>query len=103
MALNKTIISRAGFEMSYWKITNWNITMSQNLMNIDLTPYISIETRQNNLEPVYDERRKIRIIGDDYTNNFSPFALENSDLDIYKIMYNYIKTNVPEFNGAIDI
>lgn len=103
MALNKTIISRAGFEMSYWKITNWNITMSQNLMNIDLTPYISIETRQNNLEPVYDERRKIRIIGDDYTNNFSPFALENSDLDIYKIMYNYIKTNVIEFDGAIDI
>lgn len=103
MALNKTISSRAGFEMSYWKITNWSIIMSQNLMNIDLTPYISIETRKNNLEPVYDERRKIRVIGNDYINNFSPLALENSDLDIYKIMYNYIKANVVEFNGAIDI
>ena len=114
MALNKTIVSRSGFEMSYWKITDWHIIISQNLLNIDITPYISQETRQNNLEPVHDERKKIRVIDKidfinptnstyDYTSYFSPSALEQSNLDIYKIMYNYIKEKVPEFQGAIDV
>lgn len=103
MALNKTIKSRAGFDMSYWKITDWHVTIGQNTMSIDLTPYVSQETRIENLEPVYDERRKIRVFGEDYTNYFSPAALETSPDDIYKIMYRYIKEKVAEFEGATDI
>lgn len=103
MALNKLIMSRSGFEMSYWKIVDWSIILSQGLVNIDLTPYISEQTRQQNLSPVFEERRKIRISGDDYINYFSPAALEASPDDIYKIMYKYIKEKVPEFQGATDI
>ena len=103
MALHKTIISRAGFEISYWKITNWNIIMSSSIMGIDLTPYVSSETRHNGLDPVIEETRKIKIIKNNYINYFSPTALELSPDDIYKIMYTYIKEKVPEFKEAIDI
>ena len=114
MALNKIILSRSGFEMSYWKITDWNIKMSQKTMEITLTPFLSSETRIDGLEPIYDEIRRIRISDVesrrdpslstfDYTNNFGPVALESSNLDIYKLMYLYIRKNVPEFEGATNI
>lgn len=114
MALQKTIRSRAGFDMSYWKITDWRITMNTGNVDITLTPYISSETRIEGLDPVNEEARKIRAFNKidkvdptksiyDYSNYFSPLALEVSDLDIYKMMYKYIKEKVVEFEGAIDI
>lgn len=113
MALQKTIQSRAGFDMEYWKIASWYINMSQNIMDITLVPYISMETRGKGLMPIVEEARKIRIYDRidkfnpkksqyDYTDNFSPEALEDSSLDIYKLMYKYIKDNVEEFEGATD-
>lgn len=89
--------------MNYWKIASWNINLPQKTMNIDLVPYISKEFKSLGYEPVYDELRKIRITGAGYTDNFSPNALELATLDIYKLMYNYIKTNVPEFSETIDV
>lgn len=114
MAIRKTITSRAGFEMDYWKINSWNINMGKNIMDITLIPYISSDTREGGLEPINEEIRKIRIYDRidklnpektilNYTNNFSPAALENLDKSIYQLMYDYIKENVKEFEGAEDI
>ncbi len=106
-------MSRAGFNMEYWRITDWHIRMTQNLMDITLTPYVSSQTREDGLEPINEEIRKIRVYDDIdknvpenstyvYTENFSPQALENAQIDIYKLMYEYIKNNVSEFEGAKD-
>ena len=114
MAIKKKIISRAGFEMGYWKITDWRPVMAHNLFEITLTPYVSSQTRADGLEPVHEEIRKIRVYDDinkihpdkstfDYTNSFSPQALENSNMSIYELMYKYIKENVPEFQDYEDI
>ena len=113
MALKKKIKARAGFEMEYWKISDWHIKMAYRVMDITLTPYISSVTRESGMDPVNEEVRKIRVYDDvdkvnpeksvlNYTNYFSPEALERSKLDIYKIMYQYIKDHVPEFEGAED-
>ena len=114
MALKKSIKSRAGFDMEYWRIGSWNINMSQGIMDITLIPYISSDTREGGLSPINEESRKIRIYDRidklnpeksilSYTDNFSPAALENADKSIYQLMYDYIKENVEEFEGAEDI
>lgn len=114
MALKKKIKSRAGFDMKYWKIGSWNINMSQRIMDIKLIPYISNETRENGLEPINEEIRKIRIFDrvdklnpensmTNYTDYFSPQALDEADESIYRLMYKYIKGNVAEFIGSEDI
>lgn len=112
MALQKTIMSRAGFEMSYWKITNWRPKIGQKAFDITLTPYISNQTRQDGLEAITTEQEIIKIsdapnLGiTNYTDYFSPEALERSALegkDVYKIMYNYIKLKVSKFKDATDI
>ena len=102
--------------VSYWKITDWKINQSAKSVDIILTPYISSQTRTGGYDPVRDEVRKIRatdyfvkdgspVNRSDYTDYFSPNALENSAKDgksIYHIMYNYIKECHQEFADAID-
>ncbi|MFY9263784.1 MAG: hypothetical protein WAO49_09170, partial [Arcanobacterium sp.] len=72
------------------------------------------DTREGGLSPINEESRKIRIYDRidklnpeksilSYTDNFSPAALENADKSIYQLMYDYIKENVEEFEGAEDI
>ena len=114
MALKKQILARAGFMLEYWRIGDWRITMQHRIMDISLVPYLSSKTRTDGLEPVNEEIRKIRVFDAvnkinplkstlNYSNHFSPTALESAGVDIYKIMYQYIKDHVPEFEGAEDV
>lgn len=115
MGLIKTIETGAGFSVSYWKITDWKISLSARAIDIILTPYISNEKREQGYEPVRDEIRKVRASDfqnrygsydrTDYTDYFSPEALERATKEgktIYNVMYEYVKTHAPEFNLAID-
>lgn len=116
MAIIKEIQTSSGMMVSYWKITDWKINQTAKSVDIILTPYISSQTRINGYDPVRDEVRKIRATDyyvkegslanrTDYTDYFSPSALEKSALDgrtVYHIMYDYIKEKQPEFAGAID-
>ena len=116
MGLIKTIQTRAGFQVSYWKITDWKINQSGRTADIILTPYISSQTRVEGYDPVRDEVRKVRasdyylnegssLNRTDYTDYFSPEALERAMQEgktIYNVMYEYVKTHAPEFNLAID-
>ena len=116
MGLIKEIEARAGFVISYWKITDWKINQSAAAIDIILTPYVSNERKQEGYEPVRDEVRKVRASdynkGDgyphnrtDYTDYFSPLALEKAAKEgktIYNVMYEYVKTHAPEFELAED-
>ena len=116
MAIIKELISKSGITVSYWKITDWKINQSAKSVDIILTPYISSKTRINGYEPVRDEVRKIRatdyfvtegssVNRSDYTDYFSPCALEKSAKDgktVYHIMYDYIKEKHSEFADAMD-
>lgn len=117
MAIIKELTTKSGITVSYWKITDWKINQSAKSVDIVLTPYISSQTRNEGYDPVRDEVRKIRatdyfvkdgssINRSDYTDYFSPSALEKSAKDgktIYHIMYDYIKEKYPEFTDAVDI
>ena len=114
MALKKQIQARAGFMLEYWRIGDWRISMQHKIMDICLIPYLSSKTRVDGLEPVNEEIRKIRIFDAvnkidaarsiyGFSEHFSPEALEAAGIDIYKIMYQYIKDHVPEFDGAMDV
>lgn len=114
MALKKTITSRSGFELSYWKIVSWRIDLPRKMVDITLIPFVSSETREEGLEPVNEERRQIKVYDRinnthpekstyNYSENFSPEALEKAGVDIYKLMYEYIKNHVTEFSDAQDI
>ena len=116
MALIKEIKTRSGIIVAYWKITDWKINQSAKSMDITLTPYVSSKTRADGYDPVRDEVRKIRAtdyitkndIGmsrTDYTDYFSPEALEKNAKDgktVYHVMYDYIKEKQPEFISAVD-
>lgn len=116
MGLIKTISSKSGFNVSYWKITDWKINQTAKAIDIILTPYISNETRINGYEPVRDEVRKVRasdfyhgegsnLNRNNYTDYFSPAALERAAKEgktIYNVMYEYVKTHAPEFELAED-
>jgi hypothetical protein len=109
--------TKSGITVSYWKITDWKINQSAKSADIILTPYISSQTRMDGYEPIRDEVRKIRATDyfvkegssanrTDYTDYFSPIALEKSAKDgktIYNIMYEYIKIKYPEFADANDV
>ena len=114
MALKKQILARAGFLLEYWRIGDWRISMQHKIMDICLIPYLTTKTRSDGLDPVNEEVRKIRVFDAvnkvvpeksvcDFSEHFSPTALEMAGIDIYKIMYLYIKDHVPEFNNAEDI
>lgn len=114
MALRKPIQARAGFVLEYWRIGDWRISMQHQIMDICLVPYLSGKTRADGLDPVNEEVRKIRVFDGvnkldstkstyGFSEHFSPNALESAGIDIYKIMYQYIKDHVPEFSGAEDI
>ena len=114
MALKKQIQSRAGFLLEYWRIGDWRIFMQHNIMDICLIPYLSSKTRENGLEPINEEIRKVRVFDAvnkidpekskfGFSEHFSPAALESAGKDIYKLMYQYIKDHVPEFAGAEDV
>ena len=113
MSLIQDIEARSGITISYWKITDWKISQAGKTVDIILTPYVSSETRENGYDPIRDEVRKVRaldyshrgIIKTDYTDYFSPKALEQAAIEgktIYNIMYDYVKANAPEFEGALD-
>ena len=116
MGLNKTIMTRAGFEVSYWRISDWKINQSAQAIDIILTPYISSVSRKEGYDPVRDEVRKVRASDyfqyenysgnrSDYTDYFSPVALEKAAKEgktIYNVMYEYVKTHAPEFELAED-
>lgn len=116
MGLIKTIEAKAGFEISYWKITDWKINQNAKAVDIILTPYLSSQSRIMGYEPIRDEIRKIRVsdyyIQKDhplnrfnYTDYFSPEALEKAAKEgksIYNVMYEYVKIYAPEFNLAMD-
>jgi len=83
-------------------------------MDITLTPYVSNEARREGFEPLRDEVRKIRAVDyegkhkaiNDYTNWFSPEALEKAASEgktIYNVMYDYIKYTDPEFKESGDM
>ena len=114
MALRKPIQARAGFLLNYWRIGDWRISMQHKIMDICLIPYLTNKTRSDGLDPVNEEIRKIRVFDAvnkvvaersvfDFTEHFSPTALESAGIDIYKIMYQYIKDHVPEFVDAEDV
>lgn len=114
MALIKEIETRSGITVEYWKITDWKINQYAKSMDITLTPYISSKTRIDGYDPVRDEVRKIRATDyitksdtgmsrTDYTDYFSPEALEKSAQEgktIYNVMYDYIKEKNQEFADA---
>ena len=116
MGLIKEQETRAGFTVAYWKITDWKISLAAKSMDITLTPYISNQLRKEGYDAVRDEVRKIRATDyfveeghhlnrTNYTDWFSPEALEKFAAEgktIYNVMYEYIKTNHPEFDGALD-
>lgn len=116
MGLVQQITTKSGFEISYWKITDWKISQAAKAADIILTPYISNKARLEGFEPVRDEVRKIRasdyymgpqvpVNRTDYTDYFSPEALERAAKEgktIYNVMYEYIKTHAPEFALAED-
>lgn len=116
MAIIKSIETSSGISVSYWKITDWKINQYSKVMDITLTPYVSKEVREEGYEPVRDGTRKLRaadyfvaegssVNRTDYTDYFSPSALEKSAKEgksIYNVMYEYIKEKYPEFADSID-
>jgi hypothetical protein len=116
MALLKEITTGIGVTVAYWKITDWKINQASKAVDIILTPYLSEQARVNGYEPMRDAVIKIRatdyffkenspVNRTEYTDYFSPVALENAvaqGKSIYNVMYDYIKLYHPDFKDAED-
>lgn len=115
MALYKQITTPSGFTISYWKIQSFELDNVQKTAKIQVAPYVSKESRQGGMEPVDSEKQRITVRDYDYTgtdyahmtsldysDHFSPAVLEAAGMDIYKVMYGYLKTT-DFFEGATDI
>jgi hypothetical protein len=114
MALKKKIKSRSGINLEYWKIGSWFVDTVHKTVDINLIPYYSSKTRNEGLEPINEEIRKIRAYDlvnkiDEkksvllYSDYFSPEAISAKHANIYEIMYLFIKQTNKEFKEAEDV
>lgn len=115
MALYKEIAAKSGVVLRYWRIGRVEVDNEARLARLAVLPYVSAEARQQGLPYLAGEVRQL-IIKDydfsgteyesrsnlDYTQNFSPAALEKAGKDLYKVAYGYLK-GLPSFAEAEDI
>ena len=114
MAIQKDIVTDSGVVLSYWRIVEVNVNQDTKQAKIIVYPYVSEYARVSGKPPVHSEDMRI-VVEDldysgsdfdemsllDYTNNFSPNAMDE-DSNIYVCAYNYLK-GLPKFEGAIDV
>ena len=115
MALYKPYENNSGIAMSYWMITDFQIDRLETRVSITVVPFASEAARAAGKSPIVDETRKFYIRDFDYTgtkyedktnleysNTFSPKKIEESGVDIYKMLYSYLKT-IEFFSDAEDV
>lgn len=103
--LRKSIQTKIGIPAEYWRIEHIEIDRNAKRCEISLSGYhdpnyapidgIKIAVADIVYPEEYNQRDEY-----DYTNNFSPEALEGEDL--YQVAYTYIKEHIPEFEGSED-
>lgn len=113
MALYLPKTTKEGVPVNYWVIDDVKIDRVNKRVDATVNPYFSQEARLAGANPITFAAVKIRVedivypsekYGEnstDYTDYFSPSALEGQTL--YQVVYNYIKTHDDRFKGATDI
>lgn len=115
MALYRLYENESGVSMSYWMINDFQIDRSETRVAITVVPYASESARMAGKSPILSEKKKYYIRDFDYTGTkyerqtnleytetFSPQKIEESGLDIYKMLYAYLKT-IDFFSDAEDV
>lgn len=115
MALHRPYENESGVSMSYWMISDFLIDRSETRVAITVIPYASEAARLAGKFPILSEKRKYYIRDFDYTGTkyekqtnleytetFSPKKIEESGVDIYKMLYAYLKT-IEFFSDAEDV
>ncbi len=103
MALKRNYITKSGVAVAYWKLSNFSPVLSQKIMNIELVPYVSDRTRQDGYEPVFEEKRMVRVNRQNFEEYFSPEALNrNSQKNFYEVIYQFVKEQDEFFQNAQD-
>lgn len=115
MALYRPYENESGVAMSYWMVNDFQIDRSETKVAITVVPYASEAARLAGKSPILNEKKKYYIRDFDYTGTkyeeqtnleytetFSPQKIEESGVDIYKMLYAYLKT-VEFFSEAEDV
>ena len=101
MALYKEDISTYGFSVSYWNIGSIRIDKANKFIEAVMNGYVRQEARLNNRAQA---KEVIVVIMEDEFNEVCD--AEHLDLEgnnIYKSIYNYVKSNNDFFQDAEDI
>ena len=113
MALLKEITTRYGITANYWVINEFNVDRSRGSLLVEIVPYVSQEAREAGASPIMTDKITVRVEDviypegsenesiPDYTDYFSPEALDGKD--IYTVMYEYIRTHIGQFENAENV
>lgn len=112
MALYKEKTTKEGVVVSYWVIQSLKLDRGEGRVLIDVVPYVSQEAKESGASPLISCKESVRVedliypdeeYGKDilhYTQYFSPAVLEGKN--VYTVAYNYLKAEIPAFEGATD-
>lgn len=112
MALYKEKTTKEGIVVNYWVIQSLKLDKDGGKVTIEVVPYVSQAAREAGALPFASNKEKVRVedliypneeYGKNilhYTEYFSPTVLEGRS--VYTAAYNYLKAEIPEFEGATD-
>lgn len=101
MALWKPIIDTTGIEVNYWIVSKIEKDKMSETAYVVLYGYPSKEIRDEGYD--FSARRFLNIYPEDYKKVFDINILNIQGMNEVKSVYEFIKKNFEEFNGAIDV
>lgn len=101
MALGKEIVNDMGLSSNYWIVSRIEKDKISQTGFIILYGFPSKEIRDSNAK--YLDRRFINIYPKDYDSVFGLDYLNLEGENDYKRVYDFIKQNYVDFEGAVDI
>lgn len=96
MALNKTEMTEYGVEASYWKIGMVSVDRINNVGSVSIMLYKDRTQSKTNPKKFFIDKVCY------FDDKVFPSVFENMTVDLYSMLYEYIKTNEEYFKDATD-
>lgn len=96
-------INQFGVLEEYWRITNININLQYNYVDLTLAGYSTKDSRDSESEPMSFKKVRAKWSEDEFEKYFSPMAMRKRASSIYDVAYEYVKHKDEYFKDAKDI